>query len=60
LPDGALIKIKGDNTVYLLVDGSKQPLSYTAFTNRKFKFSDVIEVPEEEANRYPTGSVIAQ
>ncbi|MCL5435648.1 MAG: hypothetical protein M1275_01040 [Patescibacteria group bacterium] len=60
LPDDSLIKITGDGTVYLLVEGSKQPLSYAAFTNRKFKFSDVIEVPAEEAARYPTGSSIVQ
>lgn len=60
LPDETLIKMEGDGTVFLLSEGQKSALTYTAFTARKFKFSDVIEMPADEAARYPTGSTIEQ
>lgn len=60
LADGALIKVKGEQTVYVLQDGNKQPITYAAFTARKYKFSDVLEVPKEESDRYPQGTTLDQ
>ena len=60
LPDGSLIKIAGEPTVYLIEEGTKHALTYQAFTNRNFDFADVIEVPPEEAARYPSGSLYLQ
>ncbi|PIR97419.1 MAG: hypothetical protein COT91_01515 [Candidatus Doudnabacteria bacterium CG10_big_fil_rev_8_21_14_0_10_41_10] len=57
LPDGSLIKVTGSATVYLLEEGIKNALTLEAFNNRNFDFSDVVEVPDEESLRYPSGSL---
>lgn len=60
LPDETLIKIEGEATVYVIEDGNKHALTYEAFTNRNYDFSDVVEVPQIEADRYPSGSLYMQ
>ena len=56
LPDQSLIKIEGDSTVYIIEDGVKHTMNLEAFNSRGLSFGDVIEVPEVEADRYPSGS----
>lgn len=59
LEDGTLIKVQNDPTVYLIEEGKKSPLTAAGFKARGFQFSEVKEVPREEADRYQQGPVIS-
>ncbi len=49
LPDGSLVKVPGDDTVYMVTAGVLQPFdSASVFAARHLKFSDVKELPESE------------
>jgi murein DD-endopeptidase MepM/ murein hydrolase activator NlpD len=64
-PNGSLIKVSGDPTVYLLRAGQKMPIISSNILSNLYQqansdFSnDVITVASDELNRYPTGSVIS-
>lgn len=58
LPDRVLVMVSGDPTVYWLVDEVMRPLTFNAFQNRQFSFSDIVEISAEELSKYPLGAVV--
>lgn len=48
--DGTLVKSDSAETVYLIQDGARKPITYSAFMNRNFKFSDIKILPQAEIN----------
>jgi len=56
LPEGSLLQVKGDGTVYILEDGIRHAMNLAAFNNRGLSFDKVIVIPQVEADRYPSGS----
>jgi len=55
-PDGTLIKLATDETIYLLENGKKRPF-YTAqvFLSWGYKWDQVVTVTPAELDSYPTG-----
>lgn len=59
-PNGALIKAKDGNSVYLLENGSKRPIANpSVFEARGYKWNEVIEISRAELNSYSTGNGIS-
>ena len=58
LPERALVKTKDNAAVYFMVDGILQPLTFNAFQNRSFRFSDVFTISAEEFAKYQVGDVV--
>lgn len=58
--DGTLLKSPNDGTIYLVEKGQIRPLTYQAFVNRRFKFSQVITIPAEEVAVFEPGEVIVK
>ena len=62
--NGSLVRASNSLTVYLVQGmvgdtvGYLHPVTYQAFIDRGYKFSDVSVVPPSEVARYPVGSVI--
>ncbi len=56
--DGTLVKSISDNTVYIIQQGLKSPVSYQVFMQRKFSFSNVNEVSFSEAASWVTGNFL--
>ncbi|MEK7068147.1 MAG: peptidoglycan recognition family protein, partial [Patescibacteria group bacterium] len=59
-PDGSLLQIKGNPTIYLIQDGQKRNLSVSAkqFTMLGFDFARVRNISAEELVGYPEGNLI--
>ncbi|HYV33258.1 MAG TPA: hypothetical protein VE973_00205, partial [Candidatus Limnocylindria bacterium] len=54
--DGSLIKVAGDNTVYLVQSGLKEPVLGDIFKNRGFSLKNVASISVDELNALPAGS----
>ncbi|OGE88221.1 MAG: hypothetical protein A2722_01235 [Candidatus Doudnabacteria bacterium RIFCSPHIGHO2_01_FULL_50_11] len=54
LEDDLLVKVASNPTVYIVQNARKAPLSAATFKARGFKFLQVVEIPQAEADRYPT------
>lgn len=52
---GTLIKGYSDPTVYYVDQDVKRPLTYLVFQSRKFSFSSVQTMPDNEVASFPTG-----
>jgi len=52
----SLVRIEGESTVYIIEDGVKHAMNLEGFESRGLDFGDVIEIPQAEADRYPSGS----
>jgi N-acetylmuramoyl-L-alanine amidase CwlA len=56
-PDGALIRSANAPTVYLVANGQKKEItSPTLLYKLGYSFANVVEIPAESINDYPTGS----
>ncbi|MDZ4243654.1 MAG: hypothetical protein U1C57_00960 [Candidatus Doudnabacteria bacterium] len=53
--DGTLIKAAEEPAVYHVTNGQLQPLTFFVFTNRGFRFRDVISVPKAELATWELG-----
>lgn len=51
--NGALLKLRGQPAVYFMHEGQRRLISYTAFRSRQLDFADVVEVEQNEFDRYP-------
>jgi hypothetical protein len=59
-PDGTLIMVPGQSTVYLLQDGEARPfLNEDSFWSRGYDFQDLSLVSQSELNCFPQGEEIA-
>jgi hypothetical protein len=56
--DGTLIKSDSDETVYIMQDGSRKPITYDAFVRRNLKFSNIKILPQAEINVILPGSPV--
>ena len=56
--DGTLIKGDADATVYLIQNGLRHGLNFSAFSSRGYRFEDVKHLPQGEASAYPRGAEI--
>jgi hypothetical protein len=52
-PDGTLVLIKGDPTVYVMDKQVARPTTYFVFTQRKLSFAKVISVTPDEFTHLP-------
>ncbi len=52
-PDGTMVLIKGNPTVYVMHNGVKRPVTYFVFTQRRLSFSRVVEVTQDEFGHIP-------
>jgi hypothetical protein len=52
-PDGVLVLVKGDPTVYVMENGVKRPVTYFVFTQRRLSFTRVVNVTQEEFMHIP-------
>jgi len=52
-PDGTLVLIKGNPTVYVMDQGLARPVTYFVFTQRKLSFAKVISVSTDEFSHVP-------
>lgn len=58
-PDGELLKTKDCTTVYVIADGKKRPINTGAvFESLKYKWQNVITVPEKILYLYPDGETL--
>src|SRR3989338_10086961 len=57
--NGTLIKGEASETIYLVEDASKHPISYQVFIQRKFSFTKVISLPQAEVDSYNLGNYLA-
>jgi fibronectin type 3 domain-containing protein len=64
-PNGTLIKVNGDGTIYVLRNGQKRGIPSEAVLdnlyqqgNSNFDFKDVITIASDEFNSYQTGAVV--
>gem|GEM_PF-718501 len=53
--DNTLVKAEGDPTVYFVLGGELHPLTGYVFQARKFKFSDIQEMPAGELTDFNVG-----
>lgn len=53
--DGTLIKGDVSAAVYLIEDSTRRPISGPVFVQKKYKFSDVITIPQAEVDTYGLG-----
>jgi hypothetical protein len=59
-PDGTLIMVPGQSTVYLLQDGEARPfVNEDSFWSRGYDFQDLSLVSQSELNCFPQGEEIA-
>ncbi len=56
--DGTLVKDNGDNTVFIISQGQKLPISAQVFNQRKMSFSSINTVSYTELNSWVTGSFL--
>lgn len=57
--DGELLKTKDLTTVYVIADGKKRPInSGTVFESLKYKWQNVITVPDKILYLYPDGEIL--
>lgn len=56
--DGTLVKSTANETVYLIVDGTRKPITYQAFLQRNLKFSDIKTLPQAEIDVILPGSPV--
>ncbi len=56
--DGTLVKAISDNTVYVIQQGLKLPVTYQVFTQRNFSFSNINEVSFSEITSWVTGNFL--
>jgi subtilisin family serine protease len=56
--DGTLVKADSDSTVYLIVDGTKRPITYEAFVARKLSFANVKSLPKVELDVIAPGALL--
>lgn len=56
--DGTLIKSASSPTVFEIVSGIKQPITYQIFLQRKYVFAQVNNVTDEEINSWLTGTFL--
>jgi hypothetical protein len=56
--DGTLIKAKDNPTIYLMQDGTRKPISATAFQARKLRYLDVKVLPQAELDVIQVGTSI--
>ncbi|HEX5430183.1 MAG TPA: S8 family peptidase [Patescibacteria group bacterium] len=52
-PDGTLVLIKGNPTVYVMSNQVARPVTYYVFTQRKLSFAKVISVTTDEFSHVP-------
>lgn len=52
-PNGTLVLIKGDPTVYVMDQGVARPVTYFVFIQRKLSFGNVITVTRDEFSHVP-------
>jgi hypothetical protein len=52
-PDGTLVLIKGDPTVYVMDKQVARPVTYFVFSQRKLSFSKVVTVTTDEFSHIP-------
>lgn len=55
--DGTLIKSPSVQTVFLVVDRIKRPMTYVVFRTYNFKFTDVKTISDDEMLAMPTGNI---
>ncbi len=55
--DGTLIKSPSVQTVFLVVDRIKRPMTYLVFRTYNFKFTDVKTISDDEMLAMPTGNI---
>jgi hypothetical protein len=53
--DGTIIKTAGNQSVYIMQSGLKQPMSAEVFSNRAIKNKDITILSPEELVSFPTG-----
>ncbi|MFA7169649.1 MAG: N-acetylmuramoyl-L-alanine amidase [Candidatus Paceibacterota bacterium] len=60
LPDGTLVNVNGEGTIYYLENSKKRPLSMdeAGFLKLGFKADEVITISESELDFYETGNII--
>ncbi len=56
--DGTLIKSSDSDTVYLMVEGSRRPITHEAFVARNLKFSDIKTLPQAEIDVILAGPAV--
>lgn len=56
--EGTLIKSPTSPTVFQIVGGIKQPITYQIFLQRKYSFAQVNNVTDEEINSWLTGTFL--
>ncbi|MEK7161104.1 MAG: hypothetical protein AAB729_00220, partial [Patescibacteria group bacterium] len=57
LPEGTVVKVPGNPTVYLVLNGQLQPISsLSIFHSWKKRFEDIKEIPVSTLNTLPLGS----
>ncbi len=56
--DGTLVKSTTDPGIYVIEDGKKRLLSYQTFVARRYSFSNVKSLPQEEINLIEPGTII--
>ncbi len=52
-PDGTMVLVKGNPTVYVMDNGVKRPVTYFVFTQRKLSFAKVVNVTPDEFGHLP-------
>lgn len=52
-PDGTMVVVKGNPTIYVMDDGVKRPVTYFVFIQRKLSFSRVVNVTQDEFGHIP-------
>ncbi len=57
--DGTLVKSPNETTVYYVMTGLRRPLTYSVFTMRGFRFSDIVTLTNVEINSWVEGSFLA-
>ena len=52
-PDGVLVLVQNDSTVYMMEDGVKRPVTYNVFIQRRLSFANVVKVTQQEFTHIP-------
>jgi hypothetical protein len=56
--EGTLVKVENNPTVYMIKNGTKQPILTKVFSQRKLKFTDIKVVSFSELNSWVQGSFL--
>ena len=56
--DGTLVKLENDQTVYIIQNGQKLPITYQVYTQRKLNLQQVNTLSYPEVNSWPTGNFL--